>query len=321
MGTSDYISPEQARGGPVDASSDIYALGAVLYELLTGDVPFPGDSFVAVALRHINEPPPSVRERRPEVSPRLDAAIRKAMAKDPDDRFPSMEAFAAELRAARAEPHGAPVGPSDRTLVVPRPRRGLRRRRARAPMERPSVWPLILLLAGLAVLAGIFAAVFALTGSPTKFVPAIRKATGGSTASKPVRLLGLSGYDPQGTGGEHDPSASQATDGNSATFWYTEHYSSSNFGGLKDGVGLLLDAGSAKKVKQLTITSDTPGFTARIESGQSQTGPFPPVSSSQTVGSRTVFTLNGPPAEFYVIWITQLPSNGLAHVNEVTAKS
>src|SRR5689334_1372972 len=180
MGTSDYISPEQARGGQVDASSDIYSLGAVLYELLTGDVPFPGDNFVSVAMRHINDPPPSVRERRPELSPRVDAAIRKAMAKDPDDRFPTMEAFAAELRAALGEPDGAPGGPMDQTLVVPGSRR--RRRRPRPPMERPSIWPLILLLAGLAVLAGIFAAVFALTGSPTKFGPAIRKAGVGDGA-------------------------------------------------------------------------------------------------------------------------------------------
>src|SRR5215213_4250466 len=99
LGTSHYISPEQARGEQVDAQSDVYSLGAVLYELLTGEVPFPGDNFVAVALRHINEPPPSVRERRPELSPRLDAAIRRAMAKDPRERFRSMDELCTELNA------------------------------------------------------------------------------------------------------------------------------------------------------------------------------------------------------------------------------
>jgi len=99
MGTSDYIAPEQARGRQVDAQSDVYSLGAVLYELLTGEVPFPGDNFVAVAMRHINEPPPSVRERRPELSPRLDAAVRRAMAKDPEERFGSMGELCAELTA------------------------------------------------------------------------------------------------------------------------------------------------------------------------------------------------------------------------------
>jgi eukaryotic-like serine/threonine-protein kinase len=320
MGTSDYISPEQARGGPVDACSDIYSLGAVLYELLTGDVPFQGDNFVSVAMRHINDPPPSVRERRPELSPRVDAAIRKAMAKDPDDRFPTMEAFATELRACLAEPDGAAVGPADQTVVVRRPRQRPRRRRPRAPMERPSIWPLILLLAGLAVLAGVFAAVFALTGSPTKFVPAIRKATGENTPSKPVRLLGLSGYDPFGTGGEHDQDAKLATDGQPGTFWETERYDSSLSSLGKKGVGLLLDAGSTRKIGTVTVTSDTPGFTAEIEAGPSATGPFKPVSDSQTVGGGTTFTLHSAHARFLVVWITDLGQNAQVHVDEVTAK-
>jgi eukaryotic-like serine/threonine-protein kinase len=324
MGTSDYISPEQARGGPVDACSDIYSLGAVLYELLTGEVPFQGGNFVSVAMRHINDPPPSVREQRPELSPRIDAAIRKAMAKDRDDRFPNMEAFAAELRAALAEPDGASVGPMDQTLVVPGPRRRRRPRQQRAAMDRPSIWPLILLLAGLAVLAGIFAAVFAFTGSPTDFQGAIHKAGvgGGATSGgKLVHLSGVTGYDPQGTGGEHDSSARLATDGNGTTYWQTEHYGSSSFGGLKDGVGLVLDAGSAKKLKQLTVKSDTPGFTAVIKLSQSETGPFAAVSPSRTVGASTTFSLPGSAAQYYVIWITELPSDGVAHVNEVTAKS
>jgi len=321
MGTSDYISPEQARGGPVDACSDIYSLGAVLYELLTGDVPFPGDNFVSIAMRHINEPPPSVRQRRQELSLRVDAAIRRAMAKDPGDRFPSMEAFAAELRACLAEPDGAVAGPTDRTLVVPGPRRRRPRPRERAPMERPSIWPLILLLAGLAVLAGIFAAVFALTGSPTKFSSAVHKAGvgGGSTV---VHFADVTAYDPPpGDGQEHNPEAGNAIDGKAGTYWQTQQYSSSNFGNLKDGVGLVLDSGKSQKLTQLTLTSDTAGFTAIIKSSQSSTGPFARVSGAEMVGSRTTFSLHGAAARYYLVWITSLPSGGVAHVNEVTAKT
>ena len=65
MGTSNYIAPEQARGQPVDEQTDVYSLGCVLYELLVGDVPFDGDNFVAVAMRHVNDPVPSVRDGRP----------------------------------------------------------------------------------------------------------------------------------------------------------------------------------------------------------------------------------------------------------------
>src|SRR4051812_41184893 len=163
MGTSDYIAPEQARGSKVDAQSDIYSLGAMLYELLTGEVPFPGDNFVAVAMRHINEPPPSVRERRPDVSPRLDAVIRRAMAKEPGDRFASMDELCAELNACLG-PETAASGAE--TMVVPARRR--RQRGPRHPAGRPTIGPLILLLAGLAVLAAILAGVFAFTGSSDK---------------------------------------------------------------------------------------------------------------------------------------------------------
>ena len=113
LGTASYIAPEQARGERVDALTDVYSLGAVLFELLTAEVPFDGESFVAVAMRHVNEPPPSAVERRPDVPLRVDAAVRRAMAKRREDRFGSMDAFVRELRA------------------LPRRARAGRRRRAR----------------------------------------------------------------------------------------------------------------------------------------------------------------------------------------------
>jgi len=89
VGTVDYVAPEQLRGDPVDARADIYSLGCVLYEALTGHIPFPRDSEPAKMWAHVSEPPPSVRARRPDLSPELDDVLRRAMAKDPDDRFPS----------------------------------------------------------------------------------------------------------------------------------------------------------------------------------------------------------------------------------------
>src|SRR6478752_2780113 len=98
LGTSNYLSPEQASGQPVTPATDVYSLGVVLYELLTGEVPFPGENFVAVAMKHLNEPPPDLLERRPDLPLRLVYAIDRALAKDPAQRFPSMGAFCTELR-------------------------------------------------------------------------------------------------------------------------------------------------------------------------------------------------------------------------------
>jgi eukaryotic-like serine/threonine-protein kinase len=303
MGTSDYIAPEQARGSQADAQSDIYSLGAVLYELLTGEVPFPGDNFVAVAMRHINEPPPSVRERRPDVSPRVDAAIRKAMAKEPRDRFRSMDELCGELNACLSPETGASGA---QTMVVPR-------RRARA--DRPSVGPLILLLAGLAVLAAILGGVFAFTDSGTQLSDLVgnKKSTG--TKAGPVKFTAGSSYDPFGDNkDEHGDRAREAIDGNPATAWNTEHYD----GGLnKQGVGLVLGLGSAKQLTKLVVRSNTPGFTAKIESGLRPTGPFRPISDPQEVGGNTTFTLNGDAAQYYVVWITDLGSNSSVEINEV----
>jgi serine/threonine-protein kinase len=316
LGTSDYIAPEQARGSRATVQTDIYSLGVVLYELLTGELPFRGENFVAVAMRHINDPVPSVRALRPDVSPRLDAAIQRAMAKEPRQRFGSMDEFAAELEACLAQPGANGTGPGDETLVVAPAPTDRSRRADRPPAARPTIWPLILLLAGLAVLGGIFAIAFAITGSPTNFKPLV--GAGKSATSKPVHLVGAASYDPQGDNrAEHPERVSLAADGSRETYWETEHYS----GGLnKNGVGVVLDAGKSRKLSQVTVTTDTRGFKAEIEAGSSAGGPFTPVSSSQVVNGTAVFKLHGSAARYYVVWITDLGSNSSVHVNEVTAK-
>src|SRR4051795_10866 len=135
LGTSDYIAPEQAQGQRVDEHSDVYSLGVVLYEMLTNEVPFAGENFVAVAMRHINEEPPSIRDKRPDVSPRLEAAVQRAMAKRPEDRFHTMADFCRELEANLQEAQGTVV-------MTPPPKV----RRARVRRRGPTPWPIVLAL-------------------------------------------------------------------------------------------------------------------------------------------------------------------------------
>ncbi len=104
MGTPAYISPEQARGQGVDHRTDLYAFGAVAYELLTGDLVFPATNAADMLAHHLFKAPPSVRERRPEIDPELDALITNLLAKDANDR-PTLDQAREQLRACRARMH------------------------------------------------------------------------------------------------------------------------------------------------------------------------------------------------------------------------
>src|SRR4051794_211347 len=102
VGTAQYLSPEQARGAPVDPRSDLYSLGIVLYEMLTGKVPFTGDTPVEIAMKHLSQIPEPPSKLRANVPHDLDAIVMRALAKDPDQRYASAEEMDADLaRVAR----------------------------------------------------------------------------------------------------------------------------------------------------------------------------------------------------------------------------
>jgi eukaryotic-like serine/threonine-protein kinase len=322
LGTGEYLAPEQASGGGVSPATDVYSLGVVLWELLAGEVPFTGENFVAVALHHVNDPPPHLRERRPDVSPRLDAAVDRALAKDPAQRFSSMTAFAGELRACLAEADGdvpPPVMDSELTLVTPpvrtqapEPSRPHRRRQRRR--RRRLAWVLLVLVAAGAAIA----AVLLLGGAGHHGGTPGGGATG---AAVPLQGVGDAYVNPGHPDG-HADTAGLATDGSAATSWQTQIYGDQRFGGLlPGGLGLVLDAGSPVKLAHVTVATPTPGFTAEIRAGDSPSGPFTTDSSSQTVGGTTTFTLDGKTAEYYAVWLTELPPQLSARISEVTAKS
>jgi hypothetical protein len=142
---------------------------------------------------------------------------------------------------------------------------------------------------------------------------------GGTAAGGAVSLRGVGIWDPPpGDGSEHGSDAPKATDGDQSTYWPTETYASAPSLG-KPGVGLVLDAGRTVDLRRLTVTTDTPGFTALIQAGDSESGPFHDVSAEQTVETETTFDLTDARARYFVFWITSAPPGGSAHVNEVTA--
>lgn len=179
LGTAQYLAPEQAKGQRVDARSDLYSAGIVLYEMLTGTVPFKGDSAVTVALKHVNEIPAEPAQVIPGLPYTLNQIVLKAVAKDPDDRYQSAAEFARDLRSAQA---GGPVAAaafdadSERTrlmsasdgetMVAKAPSSPARRRKRKK-------WPIVLLVVVLAVIAAVALGLWWTTSGSKTAVPSV----------------------------------------------------------------------------------------------------------------------------------------------------
>ena len=302
LGTTDYVSPEQAMGQEVDARSDIYSLGVVLYEMLTGHVPFTAETVVGVAMRHVNEQMPDVQKRRPEVSAALAAVIEQATMKDPGKRWPDMGTLLAELEGAlEVEVARAGTAHGEATAVldsVPEPRRQLlTRRRASAAG---------ILLVTLAAIAAIVLAVIA--GDDE------RRAGGGAPSGGELEIAAAEDFDPEGTGGEHPEEVGFAIDGDPETTWATETY---NVGPAvadsgKSGVGLILDAGEPVAATSLTIATPDPGWSLEVYGATN--GPPPvldawgePIGGFDAVGGEQTVELNATRnSRYYLLWITDL---------------
>jgi serine/threonine protein kinase len=119
LGTARYLSPEQACGQAVTSASDLYSAGVLLFQMLTGKLPFTGDSAVAVALSHVREKVPSVHDFAPEVPPPLAEVVATATAKDPQNRYADAAQMGAALRKALAAPHAATAASAPDLPAVP----------------------------------------------------------------------------------------------------------------------------------------------------------------------------------------------------------
>ncbi|MBV9165784.1 MAG: serine/threonine protein kinase [Solirubrobacterales bacterium] len=328
LGTTDYVSPEQALGQQVTGQSDLYSLGVLMYEMLTGEVPFRGESQVSVAMKHVREALPDVQVKRPEVSAALAAVIDRATAKRLQDRYANDAEMIADLEdvlaieAARTGDAGPEVTSVLQTLPA--------RKRRRVPFQlRHRVRSTILAVLALAAIAGIL--VFLAnrahhgTGLPAENSP--------SPALMPVQLCQncAHDYNPFGLDGTKTQNPGEvglAIDGNPATAWQTEQYFSGALG--KPGVGIYMDASPHVEAPEMVILTSTPGWSVQIwvrNTTPSRTDNFPvgpngwtKVGAANYVGSRQKIPLAVHRSwRYYLVWITNLPrGKQSASVNEVT---
>jgi eukaryotic-like serine/threonine-protein kinase len=333
LGTTDYVSPEQALGQGVTGQSDLYSLGVVLFEMLTGEVPFRGSSPVAVAMKHVREDVPDVQRLRPGVSAATAAVVERAVSKDLARRYPDAASMVADLEevlaveAARAGQATGEVTSVLRTLPAPA------RRRLPWRMRHPARW-----VVSLGLLVAIVAIALIAGGLGTHRGTGAATDVGGHTGLEPVELsqTAAHGYNPFGTGPENRDQIGNLVDGDPNTTWSTEQYYEGTLkkaGGT--GLGVYLDAAPRVLAKAIEIQTATPGFAVQIyvadhiqlelpygnSTPLSARGWLGPVGASADVhnGERVPLNLSGHPRRYYLVWLTTLPPGvESATLNELT---
>jgi eukaryotic-like serine/threonine-protein kinase len=329
LGTTDYVSPEQALGQSVTGQSDIYSLGVVLYEMLTGVVPFQGETPVAVAMKHVREEVPDVQVRRPEVSAAAATVVDRATAKDLQRRYPDAASLVSDLEEALAVEAARSGQATGEVTTVLRTLPGPMRRRVPWRVRHKARWAASIAVLGV-VVAIVLVALAGRTHRGTGVAPDVNTRPG----LAPVFLSQTSAHDynPFGTGPEHRSEVSTVVDGDPNTAWGTEHYLNGNLG--KPGVGLYLDAAPQVSARAIEVQTPTSGFSAAIYAASSFDKGLPfgasesltgrgwkLLASPQNIHSPTTITLNtqGAAYRYYLVWITKLPPNNeTAQISEIT---
>jgi predicted Ser/Thr protein kinase len=314
LGTTDYVSPEQALGHDVTGQSDLYSLGVVLFEMLTGTVPFSGENQVAVAMKHVREDLPDVQALRPEVSASLAAVIDRATAKDLHERYRSDEELIADLEDVLALETARSGSATGEATTVLRTLPSSTRRRIPLRIRNRRAW---LALTALLAVAAIGAGIVVLGDRTHRGTGTDQTAGSGPMTPIGLRSDAAQDYDPLGDRDEHAAETAFAIDGNPATLWTTESYTTGDL--QKDGVGIVLDAAPATVIRQVRVRTPTPGFAASVyvvpgdalpetirDPAWRQVATVPSVAGKRTITLDTA----GQRSRYVLLWITALPPDG-----------
>jgi tRNA A-37 threonylcarbamoyl transferase component Bud32 len=321
LGTTDYVSPEQALGHDVNGQSDIYSLGIVLYEMLTGDVPFHGENQVSVAMKHVREDLPDVQRRRPEVAAGLAAILDRMTCKDLKKRYPDALTLQADLEEALARELSRTGRSTGEATAVLRTLPEGARRRLPLRMRRPM--PIVAMVALLAVAVAV-TVLLAKEG-----VDRTQRGTGaGTTKPEPgtrvvsVKRTSAQDFDPAGDAEEHNGEAQLVVDKDSGTDWSTEGYSGGNLG--KAGVGIYVDAEPGVDARSIEIATPETGWEAEIRVADGDSPPkgidgWERIAGGKVDAKRKRFRLGGERHRYYLVWITALaPGSERVRISEIT---
>ena len=308
LGTTDYVAPEQALGEETTAQSDVYSLGICLFEMLTGDVPFKADSQVAVAMKHVKNPLPDIRMRRPEVSAALASVVEIACAKETANRYASATEMVQALEQALViETSRSGEASGEATTVLRSLPDDTAEFGALSRLRHPRRRVLVGILGALLVAGGV--------------VFVIDRAQRGSTGGAEVRGVpgltavkldtsGADDFDPAGDQSEHPEEVRLAIDGNVATRWETESYTVGDL--QKDGVGLILNPRAPVAARALDIVTPLPGWTAEVYASNDrpdELDAWTRISGAASVEDEQRIELDtaGQQFSYYLLWITVLP--------------
>jgi eukaryotic-like serine/threonine-protein kinase len=325
LGTTDYVSPEQALGHDVNGQSDIYSLGVVLYEMLVGDVPFHGENQVSVAMKHVREDMPDLQSRRPEASATLASVLDRMTDKDLKRRYPDITALVTDLEEAlaiEAARSGKSTGEATAVLRTLPPST-----RRRLPFRLRHPLPVLGVIALMAVLVAIIALLL------KEGVDRTQKGTGSGTVKAPagetvvsVGRASAHDYDPLGDDSEHASEAPRVVDRDLGTTWSTESYSGGLAGSNKTGVGVYLDAKPDVEAVRMVIQTPEPGFKADIYGAPAGKVPDSIEAGWKKLGGGIVrdedqrFKLDagGARYRYYLVWITEFaPGSERAEISEL----
>ncbi len=348
VGTAKYLAPEQVEGGPIDGRADLYSLGVVLYEALTGVAPFVEETDAATALARLHRYPTEPRQLRPDIPVATEAVVMQAMSRAPADRFASAAAMRTALMGAGADPRrapaaavaaaaanppmapapaGAPTARPPTPPPVPVPAQTSAEASDRHPDPAPVAtlegppprrsrrWMVIVVVLLLAAMAGAFA----LQGGETP---------SDAPATDRLSVVSATSFDPQGDNGtEHEDQVLNALDQNPDTAWRSEKYGDPDAMYGKDGVGLILTLDDSHAIGAVDVHTTEGGWSARVyvadgDAPGDLAGWGEPVASVQGADAGlTRFAPLDTTGNQVLVWFTRTADSGEVTVSEIAVRT